>query len=276
MATIDYSFLPFDPAVKPKRLTTAQVQLYNKEGYLTPLNALSETEATQHRNYFDGLLRRWFDSGGKDGYGLNCVHDRCQGLYEIIHHPVITDIISDLLGESFVCWASHYFSKAPHDPKEVAWHQDASYWKLTPARTVTVWLAVDDVDEENAAMKFIPRTHTLGRLKWHKASKNAVLDQEITDVAAYSAPISNNLKAGQMSVHADMLAHGSNPNTSDRRRCGLTIRYCPTSVQPLHKDWGIQTIQIKGKKANHWKYITKPKGDILDAQTYIDKHIGSN
>ena len=30
-----------------------------------------------------------------------------------------------------------------------------------------------------------------------------------------------------------MLIHGSNPNHSSRRRCGLTLRYIPPSVQQV-------------------------------------------
>jgi len=53
-------------------------------------------------------------------------------------------------GPDVIAWGSHFFCKQPHDPRKVAWHQDASYWPLTPARTVTVWLAIDDADIANA------------------------------------------------------------------------------------------------------------------------------
>jgi len=39
------------------------------------------------------------------------------------------------------------------------------------------------------------------------------------------------LKAGEISIHSDLLLHGSEPNQSKRRRCGLTLRYCLTSVR---------------------------------------------
>ncbi|MEZ4675830.1 MAG: hypothetical protein R2932_16520 [Caldilineaceae bacterium] len=34
-----------------------------------------------------------------------------------------------------------------------------------------------------------------------------------------------------MSLHDGTLIHGSLPNRSDRRRCGLTLRYVPTWVK---------------------------------------------
>ena len=39
------------------------------------------------------------------------------------------------------------------------------------------------------------------------------------------------LRAGQISLHHGALIHGSNPNQSTRRRCGLTLRYVPPTVQ---------------------------------------------
>ena len=34
-----------------------------------------------------------------------------------------------------------------------------------------------------------------------------------------------------MSLHSDLLLHGSEANQSNRRRCGLTLRYCPADVR---------------------------------------------
>ncbi len=39
------------------------------------------------------------------------------------------------------------------------------------------------------------------------------------------------LQPGDVSVHHPNIVHGSNANTSTTRRCGLTIRYIPTSTR---------------------------------------------
>jgi ectoine hydroxylase-related dioxygenase (phytanoyl-CoA dioxygenase family) len=52
----------------------------------------------------------------------------------------------------------------PGDGKAVAWHQDASYWPLSPSRAVTVWLAIDDATVDNAAMRFLAGSHHHGHL----------------------------------------------------------------------------------------------------------------
>jgi ectoine hydroxylase-related dioxygenase (phytanoyl-CoA dioxygenase family) len=191
-------------------------------------------------------------------------------------HPLILDYVEDLIGPDIIAWGSHFFSKQPHDPKHVPWHQDASYWPLTPARTVTVWLAIDDADQENAAMLFLPRTHRQGHLPWKPTDKPAVLGQEIQDAEQYGKPIVDALKAGEMSLHADMLAHGSTPNPSDRRRCGLTVRYCPPSVRALNPGWSKQAILCRGTDpSGHWQHNPRPNGDNL-APDMKPKSIGAN
>jgi len=43
----------------------------------------------------------------------------------------------------------------------------------------------------------------------------------------------NAMPAGYVSMHADLLIHGSAPNMSTRRRAGLTLRYCASDCGPL-------------------------------------------
>ena len=74
--------------------------------------------------------------------------------------------IKDLIGENVVAWGSHFFCKMPGDGKRVSWHQDSSYWPLTPSMAVTAWLAIDDATIENACMRFIPGSHHLGHLTY--------------------------------------------------------------------------------------------------------------
>jgi ectoine hydroxylase-related dioxygenase (phytanoyl-CoA dioxygenase family) len=44
------------------------------------------------------------------------------------------------------------------------------------------------------------------------------------------------LKAGEMSIHHGQMIHGSLPNHSTRRRCGLTIRYIDPSVRQAEEN----------------------------------------
>ena len=104
-------------------------------------------------------------------------------------------------------------------------------------RAVSAWIAIDDADEENGCMRVIPGSHRLGLLTHAKAgqpgnllSVNQAVPAELVDEArAVSVP----LRAGQMSLHHGLLLHSSLPNRSNRRRCGLTLRYVPPAVKQV-------------------------------------------
>lgn len=272
IAEKDLSFKPIENA-NPKILSQEQITFYNREGYLMPFNAFSSEDANANRSYFDQLIEKFFaHREKKDTYAINGYQINCKGIYDIAMNDAILDHVSDLVGPNIICWATHFFCKQPYDKKQVAWHQDASYWPLSPARTVTVWLAIDDTDIENSAMKFIPRTHDKGHLKWRKVDTPSVLDQEIENAEQYGVPVYDELKAGDFSMHADMLVHGSDPNHSSRRRCGLTMRYCAPEVMP--NGWGTRAIVCRGENTNpEWTQNSRPEGDDV---TSDHKSIGAN
>ena len=65
---------------------------------------------------------------------------------------------------------SHLFAKLAGDPKRVIWHQDASYWPLTPSPVVSVWLAIDDTDVDNSAMHVIGGSHHHAQLTFRDST----------------------------------------------------------------------------------------------------------
>jgi non-haem Fe2+, alpha-ketoglutarate-dependent halogenase len=268
----DKRILKFFPSAGQnlQRLSVEQVAAFNENGYLSPFAGLNAEETQKHAEYFNGLMAENKARGG-DAYALNCKHPYLRDLYDMVLHPNITSVIRDLLGNDFHVWACHYFNKEAGDIKKVAWHQDASYWPLSPSKTVTVWLAIDDSDVENSAMQVIPKSHLHGLLKWKEVEGPAVLNQELVGTEDMHKPVSLCLKAGQFSIHSDLTAHGSLPNRSNRRRCGLTIRYCPSDVQAINKTWGQQAIHCSGKKSPNWNYIERPAfNDIETALSVAD------
>lgn len=77
-------------------------------------------------------------------------------------------------------------------------------------------------------------------------------------------PVYDTLKAGQFSLHADMLVHGSDPNTSERRRCGLTLRYCPPQVRRIRERWKTEELICRGRDPEgYWRHHPRPAGDDL-------------
>ena len=243
-----------------KVLTPEQIDHYNTFGYLMPLEGLDKDEVRDLRNFFEGVLEA-FRNMGRDSYSISTAHLRFARIYELMSHQAILDPVSDLLGENLVGWGAHFFCKLPHDGKTVPWHQDAIYWPITPTRTVTVWLAIDDADPENANMRFIPRSHLHGTIDYQlKDNPNSVLNLETKDPENHGdSPVDVTLKGGQFSIHSDLLLHGSKPNDSDRRRCGLTLRYAATEVKAYY-DWRHKGILVRGQDVSgNWVNPSVPQ-----------------
>jgi ectoine hydroxylase-related dioxygenase (phytanoyl-CoA dioxygenase family) len=234
----------------PKTLTPAQIDAYNRDGYLKGFRVYSPAEK---------LLAQYM-AEGKDSYSISSAHLKHAVAYDVLTEPRIVAYVRDLLGEDVIGWGSHFFCKMPHDGKKVAWHQDASYWPLTPTRTCTVWLAIDDADSENACMQFLPASHLEGHIAYEKsgADEGNVLDQTVAGIGRFGAPVDDALLAGEMSIHADLLLHGSEANESDRRRCGLTLRYCAAGVR-AHLGWNQNGVVVAGRDASgHWADRARP------------------
>jgi len=258
-------FRPADPA-GARTLTPAQVAAFNRDGFLRPLPVFDPDEADCVRAYVDSLLAAVVDAPDqRNAYSINAYHVVCQGLYDLMLTPRILDYVEDLLGPDIVCWGDHLFCKLPGDPMEVPLHQDAVYWPLTPTRTVTAWIAIDDADEANGAMQLVPGSHLLGPLEHEEKPLDGtrVLKRQVCDPGRFADRVTNVLRAGEISLHADLLVHGSHANRSDRRRAGLTLRYAAAEVGVVPgAEWWIKpAVHCRGTIPDTWPHWRRPDGE---------------
>jgi ectoine hydroxylase-related dioxygenase (phytanoyl-CoA dioxygenase family) len=206
---------------------------YERDGYVLFPNMLDADliqEASDHVNW---LLEKNPGLRPEQLHHNLMTHDPFW--VRLISDERLLDIAEQFIGPHIALFASHYISKPPQDGQPVLWHQDGSYWPLEPMEVVTLWLAVDDSDTENGCMRVIPGTHTLQlhEMKPRTDVANVLssgIDPELVDE---SEAVDFVLKAGGVSVHHPNIIHGSNANNSPRRRCGLTIRYIPTTTRIL-------------------------------------------
>ncbi len=254
--------LRFHPAqtAEPEALSRTDIEQFNHDGYVNKIRIYDDDEISSIRDYFDTLLAAVSAQGG-DSYSISSAHLRYGPVYDILTEPRIVASVKDLLGEHVIGWGSHFFCKMPHDGKAVSWHQDASYWPLSPSKTVTVWLAIDDADIANACMRFIAGSHWKGHLTYRPSTpeEHNVLTQTVEHPERYGHEVTNELKAGEISIHSDLLLHGSEANESNRRRCALTLRYCTPDVR-AGQDWNAKGVVVSGTDpSGHWANPTRPE-----------------
>lgn len=221
-------------------------QQFEKDGYVIVRHVLDAELIGEASNHIEWLMktnpgrrpeRLWQDLVANDPFWVRLVGD-----------DRLLDIAQAFIGPHIALFASHYLSKPAGDGLPVLWHQDGSYWPLEPMEVVTLWLAVDDSTPENGCMRVIPRTHhlELQQLKERKDVRN-VLNSEIDPALVdESKAVDIVLKAGDVSVHHPNVIHGSKANRSPRRRCGLTIRYIPTSTRITKTPWPCDFL-LRGK-----------------------------
>jgi non-heme Fe2+,alpha-ketoglutarate-dependent halogenase len=215
-----------------KRLTSEQQRAYGVNGFIVGLPPVFDAKEVAELNRGLNELLKLLKPG-EDAKEIREWHETSRFLYDICTRPMILDFVEDILGSDFYLWGSNFFIKPPHSSSTVGWHQDTYYWPLEPKISATVWVAFEDVDESNAAMRVIPGSHKAGLLRHDRARDTAsvlTLECEGGQFREQDA-VSLNLKAGQVSIHDDKIVHGSLANTSDRRRAGLTIRYSSTEVK---------------------------------------------
>ena len=207
-------------------------------------------------------------AAGHDSYSINGWHRHCVGIYRILMEPRILDYVEDLIGANIVSTMTHYFSKEPGDDKQVVWHQDASYWPLTPSKVVTVWLAIDDADEANGPWQSSPARTAMARSRSSPArrqKRTSSVNQCAIPRGFGGPPVSVCLKAGQISIHTDLLLHGSAPNRSARRRCGLTLRYMPPEVRTQAKEHASAFLCRGADPEGYWQSWPIPEDDEIPA-----------
>ena len=211
----------------------ARRHFFQDNGYLTHLTVLGPSELVTFRADVDKLETE----AGRETMRIGLVdrHFEHDFLMRTALSNAVLDPVEEILGPDFLLLATHFFCKYGGDGKWVAWHQDATYWGLEPPVAITAWLAVDDSDVENGCMRVIPGSHRAGIREHGTASGDGNLlsiNQELPVTQAEEASaVDLPLTAGTMSLHDGCLVHGSLPNVSGRRRCGLTLRFVPSTVR---------------------------------------------
>lgn len=206
------------------------MEKYRTDGYAIFRNVLDADlvgEADQHVRW---LQERYPGRSGEDLSTELVARDPFW--VRLVSDDRLLDIAERFIGPDIALFASHYIAKPPFTGKAVRWHQDGAFWPLDPMRVVTLWLAVDRSTPENGCLRVIPGSHQ-GELHAVRELEgdDAVFSVESDATVDESQAVDMVLEPGDVEVHHPGIMHGSNANASPHRRCGLTIRYIPTSTR---------------------------------------------
>jgi ectoine hydroxylase-related dioxygenase (phytanoyl-CoA dioxygenase family) len=230
-------------AVSTLRLSAAGLAAFERDGFVGPIPVFSTAEVLALRAaverivaapeaYRDRLYEieaAWTARPGEVVChflgGWRCAPE----LRAAVFDPRVTLPCAQALGvDRLRFWHDQVFHKPPRHPGVVPWHQDYSYWTRTaPARHVTINVMLDDADEENGCLMFVPGSHRMGLLPSlpFDSDLGAILPRLSAAQRAVFAPVAVPVPAGHATLHHSHTLHGSDRNRSDRPRRALVLNY---------------------------------------------------
>lgn len=148
------------------------------------------------------------------------------GFHDLLWNAAFTVPASQLLGGAVRFWHDQLFCKPAQHGGVVAWHQDYSYWTRTrPMAHLTCWIGLDDADQTNGCLQYIPGSH-----RWELLPITGLAGDMDAIRAALSdeqwqafKPVAVELKKGEAAFHHPLLIHGSRENHTDRPRRATVI-----------------------------------------------------
>jgi len=144
----------------------------------------------------------------------------------LMNNSPFQKIAEHLLGESVVGKNLQYFNKRPESSRPTPPHQDGYYFMIEPMQAVTLWLALDYVDEENGCVRYLKKSHQQG-LRPHTRTATLGFSQGIVDYGKKSDlanEVAFSCAPGTLIGHHALTVHRADQNSSkkrDRRALGF-------------------------------------------------------
>jgi ectoine hydroxylase-related dioxygenase (phytanoyl-CoA dioxygenase family) len=218
-------------------ITEADIQQYQREGYVVVRGLFRPEEVEQYREHFMHLRAQGSYPGDTAGVDTTS-EDPLKRYPRMIHmhrwdelslkwmiDERINRCLTGLLGgEPFAVQTMLYFK--PAGARGQALHQDQYYLRVQPGTCMAAWLALDPCDEANGCIQIVPGSHTWPIL----CTQQADTTLSFTDV---TVPVPEGtdvrpviMEPGDVLFFNGSLVHGSLPNTTtDRFRRALIGHY---------------------------------------------------
>lgn len=238
------------------RLTDDQVAFYREYGYVSGIRMFTDEQVEKLRVELQEFFRPdhegrelWYEYHTNESADPSRVLFHALGAWRIgpgfhdaLWNPALNVPASQLLEGPVRFWHDQLFCKPARHGGVVAWHQDYSYWTRTkPMAHLTCWIGLDDADQHNGCLQYIP-----GSQQWDLLPVTGLAGNmdSIRDVLSdeqwttFQKPVAIELKKGECSFHHPLLVHGSFENRTDRPRRAVVINVmrdgvCSDSSEPL-------------------------------------------
>jgi len=148
--------------------------------------------------------------------------------YDMMFGSRFEKLASTLLEDKVMGKNIQYFNKPPKIGKPTPAHQDGYYFMLDSNQAVTMWMALEPVDEDNGCVRYVKGSHKLG-MREHRPTQTLGFSQGITEFGTED-DLANEVffptQAGDLLVHHALTIHRADGNNSkDRTRKAMGFIY---------------------------------------------------
>ncbi|MDP4835885.1 MAG: phytanoyl-CoA dioxygenase family protein [Burkholderiales bacterium] len=223
-----------------KQLSGSQIQEFEDQGYLFFPSLFEQSEMSALTSQLDDVFSRDVEYNVREKNSNSVRTSFAVQTYNPIfarlaRHPRMVRPVEQLFDESVYMHQFKVNAKAAFDGDVWQWHQDFGTWheddQMPEARAMNIAIFLDDVNEFNGPLMFIPGSHKLGVLEaGHDTQTTSyplwTLDSKtISSLANKGGIVAPKGPAGSMLLFHSCLVHASGPNLSpwDRRTVYLSL-----------------------------------------------------
>ncbi len=225
------------------KLPQEKIDQFRRDGFLPAGQVLTADELAEVRAAYDRIFAAtekpstYRNLGQREGEQISKgavlqiidMHKLDDSFRRLLFKPDILDMAEGLMGTANIrLYHDQALFKPPLHGDEVPWHQDNGYWKLEPADAISLWIALDDVDEANGCMRFIPTSHKAGEVGHSRAGQFiAQLKADADESLAVPTP----MPAGHGVFHHCRTLHNTRPNRTTRQRRAWVMHLMPSGTR---------------------------------------------
>mmetsp|Transcript_2873 Transcript_2873/g.9927 ORF Transcript_2873/g.9927 Transcript_2873/m.9927 type:complete len:468 (-) Transcript_2873:89-1492(-) len=168
------------------------------------------------------------------------VHKADAAFRDVVCSPSLGRAVSRLGGWAGARVANDQVWAKPPGAAPLTFHRDSAYFDFVPSDVITVWLALDDMDDDVGPLQYVPGSHRWedGRVgsaqqffdKDRFALLHSAARREGLDPSAELGLVTVGVRMGGCGIHNGRLWHGSDRNASARPRRGLGIHFVPADA----------------------------------------------
>jgi phytanoyl-CoA hydroxylase len=238
-----------------RHLTADERERFRVCGYLVVNDTIAAADARATRSIAAGLYRRragraagdFLDLAGDDenpsDARLPQILMPVKYASQLAASPmkaIAWSIARDLLGEDAAYQGEHLIIKPPRSGAETLPHQDQAFWSgALGYESVSVWVPLQDVRENDGCLYFAPGSH-LGGVRDHRPAGGDPLCNSLELVDAHIDRRTEPMRVGALSVHHCRTIHGAGPNVGPRTRFAYIYGFgLPTTpaAEPRDFSW---------------------------------------